>query len=366
MRALLAGVLACGLVACILPREKIDNSAGGAGGASGAGGTGGKTIGTGGTTGATGTGGAGTGAGGKTTDTGGTNGMGGARGMIGGAGGGPAGMGGTAGSGSGGAGAGGAVGTGGVPSSSDGGAMIDASACDAPAGESGITHASVLDQCVLLLRMNEPNWTGAANEVRDSSGIGNNGTASPGANTESAIARFDRAGSFAGSGLVTVSNAQLVQETQALTLAAWINPSDIILGGISDAPGIITKRTNAAIEIAFAMFIYTDNYLYFDDGVPNERVHGNTVFQTNTWYHVAVVFDGPATGDRIRFYVNGCLDKTAPASAAFIPSSPAALLVGDLPGGGSTFHGIMDDVAIWTRALSDAEIAYLYSSPEEL
>ena len=211
------------------------------------------------------------------------------------------------------------------------------------------------DSRVLLLHMDEQSWNHTAGEVIDSSGSGNNGTA-VGTATTTANGKFGRAGLFDGAGSVTVPDASSIRPTAALTMTAWIFPTGLGVG----AQGIIAKRTAYNVDSAYSMFIDTDGKLYVDIDSSNDRFASNTIFANNSWYHVAVVFDGGLSAEqRVRVYVNGVLDIAANETSSTIPPYTSNLDVGLLPGGGNGFVGTIDEVSIWTRALAPTEIATL-------
>jgi hypothetical protein len=74
----------------------------------------------------------------------------------------------------------------------------------------------------------------------------------------------------------------------------------------------------------------------------------------NQWHHVAAVFDGSNS----KFYLDGVLKETVPFSG-----TPALntrdLFIGKHYSLGRYFHGIIDEVRIYNRALSDTEILQL-------
>ena len=82
--------------------------------------------------------------------------------------------------------------------------------------------------------------------------------------------------------------------------------------------------------------------------------------QTNTWYHVAMTYDGTT----FKLYVNGVLDGQHAASGPIaINTEPVRL------GGGSdsgcipyNLNGLLDEPAIYNRALSSSEIAAIYNA----
>ena len=76
-----------------------------------------------------------------------------------------------------------------------------------------------------------------------------------------------------------------------------------------------------------------------------------------TWQHFAITFDG----SNIVFYVNGALNTTCSAAAAAGMPFSGAVSMGGLNPANPT--GILDEVRIYSRALSAQEIAALYSDP---
>jgi hypothetical protein len=210
--------------------------------------------------------------------------------------------------------------------------------------------------------MEEASWSGTAGEVIDSSGLANHGVAS-GSVTTTSVGKFGRGGVFDGSGSITIADAPSLRASGALSMSAWIYPTNIGSG----YPGIIAKRLSYYSQQAYDMYIDPDGRIYVDVQFPDDRFSTTTVFQNNLWYHVAVVFDGSLPADqRVHVYVNGVLDITAPETSSTIAPYTSDLSIGSLPNGGSTFVGSMDEVAIWTRALSAAEVAGLASATSPL
>ncbi|MDM8530766.1 Ig-like domain-containing protein [Anaerolineales bacterium HSG25] len=92
----------------------------------------------------------------------------------------------------------------------------------------------------------------------------------------------------------------------------------------------------------------------------------------NTWYHIAIVYDGTQTGnaDRLKLYVDGALQTltfsgSVPATTP-VDSSSRLVLGAEYNGtsavSGSSrvavpFNGILDDVRLWTVARTAAEIS---------
>lgn len=80
--------------------------------------------------------------------------------------------------------------------------------------------------------------------------------------------------------------------------------------------------------------------------------------QLDTWYHVVNSWDGAIA----RVYVNGVEKKTYPlASATFVRKANAITRIGSSgAGNGYLFNGIIDEVAIYNRALTGKEVKNHY------
>ena len=145
----------------------------------------------------------------------------------------------------------------------------------------------------------------------------------------------------------------------ALTLAAWIRADAFV-----DWAAIIGKGTNTE---PYALQIWHDGSLRFTAnwGAPPGSVGGsswnsNFKMATNTWYHVAVTYDGAT----VRFYLDGALDASPPAASLRFGVVNEPLILGaDLPGGHEFFPGAIRDARLYGRALSGSEILALVNRP---
>ena len=100
------------------------------------------------------------------------------------------------------------------------------------------------------------------------------------------------------------------------------------------------------------------NYIGLTSTFPNAKEAG--VFPTGSWQHVVCTADGA----NLRVYRNGLqVASTAYSGALFTP--PQALSIGAKIVGASTdshWQGLIDDVALWNRALSANEIYNLFAA----
>jgi hypothetical protein len=241
-----------------------------------------------------------------------------------------------------------------------GGGSITTSESGSAGGGAGGAAPALLDGCVLLLHMDENGWSGT-DAVKDASGSANHGTVTGSAAT-TPDGKFAGAGVFDGNGWITVPDAPSLHPTTALTLAAWVYPTALPdpMDGFFPSPGIFSKRIAFDNEVSFTLFLWENNNAYVD--IQGDRMHSNAVFVNDQWQHLAMVYDGnQGATERTRIYVDGALDSVHP-SVAGLAVNTQNLQIGDLPGGGDRMIGRMDDLAIWTRALSDAEIKSIYEA----
>src|SRR5689334_6399627 len=214
--------------------------------------------------------------------------------------------------------------------------------------------------CVLALHMDEPLWTGAAGEVRDDCGNDNPGTVvGTGTNTTSSGV-VGRAGSFSGSGCIDIADAAALHGTTGLSFSAWILPTKLNHG--DGANGVISKRTGGNNNNEYSVSVWINDHLWVDVDGETDRFEGTAVIAERSWTQLTVVFDGTrAMTQRTRVFVNGALDVTRPETSATLTSYPSLLHVGCMPAPNANpptqqnFIGEIDEVAIWNRALTDAE-----------
>jgi hypothetical protein len=107
----------------------------------------------------------------------------------------------------------------------------------------------------------------------------------------------------------------------------------------------------------------TGNLLSFYTGQgPGVHLDSPAALPTGRWVHVAGTFDR-ASGAR-KLYVDGALVASASTAQdiAYDPAATGDVYLGKDPGSDEAFQGTLDDVGIWARALTPAEIESLVSS----
>jgi hypothetical protein len=200
----------------------------------------------------------------------------------------------------------------------------------------------------MLLHMDESSWHGVSGEVLDSAGS-NNGTAYGGANTAEG-GKFGRAGIFDGvTDYVSVPTSSGVNPTEAITVSLWAK-SDTTTW---NASGTLASKRNAYMlypvsgskEIRF--YVYTTLQWYYTTFTPTVDI--------TQWHHYVGTYDGY----EIKLYIDGAPVGTPTLRKGGINADPGALYIGRDDGQSGYFNGMIDDVAIYDIALTDAEVQAL-------
>ena len=202
-------------------------------------------------------------------------------------------------------------------------------------------------------------WWAGEGSAADSYGT-NNGTLQGGMSF--APGKVGQAFSFNGTNanvVVAASSSLNVGVGSGLTIEAWIKPADVSVaqplvewnGGFFDAHFWISFQNTGGL---YANLVDTSrNYHAFASG-------GGLLTQ-GSYQHVALTYDkssGVGT-----FFVNGGV-VTQQNLGSFTPETEHALYLGLRPSGGTItrFAGQMDEVSVYGRALSTAEVQAIYAA----
>lgn len=138
--------------------------------------------------------------------------------------------------------------------------------------------------------------------------------------------------------------------TGEITIAAWVK-----IDVFENWDGIVTKGTT--IHSTYAMQMWGDGSLRCCIGCGGAPGGGlwdaNTKMVAGKWLHVAYTYDGST----LSFYINGVKDSKAVAVLLRFENNNESLTLGcDFEGGDEYFDGVMDDVRIYNRGLTEKEI----------
>jgi hypothetical protein len=164
---------------------------------------------------------------------------------------------------------------------------------------------------------------------------------------------FDGSTSYA-----TVAYNASFQATVQIAVTAWLNPAN-------NPFGTLVAKSMIGGPIQDWGFYVTDGELdaLFNwpssgagsDGIPSS----GAMIASGTWVFVAIVLD--VNVGTVSFYTNGTLVSSAPWTSPLLQNDAVPITVGVDAATPNFYMGVMNDLAVWTRPLSAADIAAIYA-----
>lgn len=159
--------------------------------------------------------------------------------------------------------------------------------------------------------------------------------------------------------------------TSAFSYSAWLKLNSSANPGIatlissydaagSPAKGFLARSNNANLQIYFG-----DNF-----GSGNYFLLTYTEFWTGyfgAWTHVVITYDGSSNGNGVKVYRNGTLVAYSTLSPNNMGSGSTATSIGtigdsNISGAITNWYGGMDEISLYSEALSGAEVTTLYNN----
>ncbi|HVV39412.1 MAG TPA: LamG domain-containing protein [Candidatus Paceibacterota bacterium] len=198
----------------------------------------------------------------------------------------------------------------------------------------------------------------------DMSGNRNNGTLSGSTLPSWVGGKHGGALSFDGTGgYVSTPSSSALNLTSSITIAAWVK----VNSNVTNYRMIISKESTAGTPWPFRFYVeQTTGKLVLDFTVSSaiKTFTTSTAINDNMWHHVVAVRDD--TGKTVTVYIDG-VSRASGSYTGTVDSSATAARIGISPytgggaGGSYPFIGNIDELRVYSRALSASEIAGLYS-----
>ncbi len=212
--------------------------------------------------------------------------------------------------------------------------------------------------------LDETTWSGAADEVVDTSGNSLNGRAvavnglpgqgtlldSPALSGNPGTCGY---GVFSGanSGYLIIddpgNNSPLDLATE-LTVTSWIYPRSYPRSGLMS---IVSKDEN------FEYHLNTNGTVNWWWGGGSNEMNSTTAVPLNTWSHVAIVYQDGSQ----QIYINGVLAGTHSDTGTLTTQNDPLFIGTDLGFNSRSFDGYIDEVRVYDGAMTQAEVNALYS-----
>jgi len=164
--------------------------------------------------------------------------------------------------------------------------------------------------------------------------------------------------SFNGSSQYT--DIPLTVNYPAITVSAWFKAASL---SVSNSRIVANDHTDTAGHMDGFQLMFNSGGAtgFFDvgNGSTEGRATWSQQLSTGTWYHYVGVYDG----SHVYAYLNGVQVASASYAGGAIASSPFDVNIGRNPQyAGDYFSGVVDDVRIYSRAMSAGEVAALYTA----
>jgi hypothetical protein len=156
-----------------------------------------------------------------------------------------------------------------------------------------------------------------------------------------------------------VTSAPKLEGMSALTIEAWVLTENI---ASHEGMSVASKRIAFGDGDVYNLFTWTGQFV-------NGRVNGNnanvglstTAIADDTWYHIALVFDGQGSaGEKIKLYINGILESSDDHPDNAVGTGGAPVWIGELDAArGFAWDGVMDEIGIWNIPLTQEDVELL-------
>ena len=154
---------------------------------------------------------------------------------------------------------------------------------------------------------------------------------------------------------VRVGDDSLLDLSDELTLSVWINPHEI-----KPSATILSKGYGGFLNYQLGLKRDALEFVYFDgDRYRTALIRSNEYsIDSDSWVHIAVTVSSSA----IAFYVDGVKVDEQDGPITLLANDGDMFIGKSDPSSSSFFKGQIDEVKIFSKALSDQEITNLYDS----
>lgn len=184
----------------------------------------------------------------------------------------------------------------------------------------------------------------------DSSGNGNDGTIN---GATLVTGKINDCRSFDGvNDLVSIPKVFASIIDSNFSVSGWFNVSSFPGSGVEE---LLSFRGERNLEFRFD----TSNLFNFKIFTGSVEISlQSSALTTSTWYHFVAT---RSTTEGMKLYINGSESDTNAYTGAIASSALTNNAFGELGNNSLFFHGLTDEVGIWSRVLTTDEVTELYN-----
>ena len=197
-------------------------------------------------------------------------------------------------------------------------------------------------------------------DVKDSSGNGNDGRSI--GEISFVDGKIGKGAKFDGSSYIQVGDSSDLDLTNAFTFSVWLYKEKPLGDGVR-MPVICKGESDDFWEAPYRLILgygstHAEICLIAPEQNESAEHSSDASVPTQNWTHLVVTWDGT----RATFFKNGAISTVIRTNINTIYFNDHDLLIGADTVDGNFYHGIMDDLRIYNKALSDVEVRALYES----
>lgn len=195
--------------------------------------------------------------------------------------------------------------------------------------------------------------TGGSNDICDKSGNVNDGAYNGGTLTNT-VSKFGDAIGPNTSEYVSVADSNSLDISDEITLASWVYRDNTNNDNTIFFKGTSASNYNYALTLSTTAFVAYPTFSFYNG---SEVTHtSTTAIADDQWTHVAATYDG----QNVRLYIDGELVYEEAETTALVTDS-GSLSIGTNDLGAEDLEGDLDEMRIYSRALSSEEVRDLYN-----
>ncbi len=149
----------------------------------------------------------------------------------------------------------------------------------------------------------------------------------------------------------------------SLTLSAWVKRTGPATGTWPDLQIIVGRAGLTGLPSTDGAYLRwfegNANFVIVDSAGSVLDLRGTTPLQDGEWYLITGTFDAATRATRL--YVNGFLDAQG-ATTSDLPANTVPWRIGASSSGLETFHGSIDEVQVFGRALAPSEVSAIFAA----